>query len=98
MFNAMYSKSLVKFDHEKCPLYKPKNCLMQIFVFVFILKIKQKGGIPLLPLFTFPSSFRKVCQYKKVVLCFLWFYMDNYNLTSLTARINVELQKVTKNS
>jgi hypothetical protein len=27
---------------------------------VFILKIKQKSGIPLLPIYTFPESFNKI--------------------------------------
>jgi hypothetical protein len=29
---------------------------------LFILKIKQKGGIPFLPLFTYPASFNNICQ------------------------------------
>jgi hypothetical protein len=48
---------------------KPKNCVMQISSFVFIFKIKQKSGTPVLSLFTFSASFNNICS-KKAVHCF----------------------------
>jgi hypothetical protein len=33
-------------------------------LFIFILKIKQKSGIPLLSYYTFPESFNKICLRK----------------------------------
>jgi hypothetical protein len=43
---------------------------MPISLFVFILKIKQKRGIPFLPLYTFPESLNKIYPRK-----WLWLLM-----------------------
>jgi hypothetical protein len=47
-----------------CALKKTQNNLMPISLFVPILKIKQKSGIPFLPLFTFPASSNNICPRK----------------------------------
>ncbi len=43
---------------------------MPISLFVFILKIKQKSGIPFLPYYTFPESLNKIYPRK-----WLWLLM-----------------------
>jgi hypothetical protein len=51
---------------------------MQISSFIFILKIKQKSGIPFLPIHTFPESFNKICLKK-----WLWALMGQIRNVAL---------------
>ncbi len=50
---------------------------MPISLFVSILKIKQKSGIPFLPFYTFPESFNKIYP-RKWLWLLMGFNMDVY--------------------
>jgi hypothetical protein len=41
-----------------------ENCSTPISSFIFILKIKQKSGIPFLPFCTISASLNKICPRK----------------------------------